>query len=161
MCHFDYSCSSWFSGLTKMWKSKLQTCQNKIVRFILNYDCRDHIGPEELEKVGWLDIQHHVVQLKLNHVHNIFNGKGPKYLMSNFTKIQEVHSFYTRSSIGNFHIPKVNGISHKTFHYSSINMWNKLPNCIKCTVNKTEFKHKVKDFLVNDMYRNEAKVFFY
>jgi hypothetical protein len=30
-CYFDYSCSSWYSGLTK----KLQILQNKVVRFVL------------------------------------------------------------------------------------------------------------------------------
>ena len=33
-CHLDYSCSSWYAGLTKTLKKKLQISQNKVVRFI-------------------------------------------------------------------------------------------------------------------------------
>ena len=34
-CHFDYSCSSWYPGINKGLKDKLQTTQNKMIRFIL------------------------------------------------------------------------------------------------------------------------------
>ena len=39
LCHFDYSCSAWYSGLNKSFKHKLQVAQNKVVRFI------NHLGP--------------------------------------------------------------------------------------------------------------------
>ena len=35
-CHFDYSCMSWHSGLTKKSKSRLQVAQNKAIRFMLD-----------------------------------------------------------------------------------------------------------------------------
>ena len=37
-CYFDYSCSSWYSSLSKHLKQKLQMCQNKMVRFTLVLD---------------------------------------------------------------------------------------------------------------------------
>merc|ERR1711888_325942 len=49
-CHFDYSCSSWYPGMNKGLKDKLQVAQNKTIRFILNLDNRAHIGNQELEK---------------------------------------------------------------------------------------------------------------
>ena len=33
--NFDYACNSWFRGLTKYLKHRLQTAQNKIMRYIL------------------------------------------------------------------------------------------------------------------------------
>ena len=33
MCHFDYTCSSWYSALSQKYKNQLQIIQNKIVRF--------------------------------------------------------------------------------------------------------------------------------
>ena len=33
-CHLDYSCSSWYSGLSTTLKKKIQISQNKTVRFI-------------------------------------------------------------------------------------------------------------------------------
>ena len=35
LCHFDYSCSAWYSGLSKLLKRKLQVAQNKVIRFEL------------------------------------------------------------------------------------------------------------------------------
>ena len=35
-CDFDYSCSSWYDGLNKSLKHKLQVAQNKVIRVILN-----------------------------------------------------------------------------------------------------------------------------
>ena len=47
-CHFDYACSSWYSGLGQRLKQKLQITQNKMVRFILNLSPRSHVGYAEL-----------------------------------------------------------------------------------------------------------------
>ena len=46
-CHLDYSCSSWYSSLTRKTKSRLQVCQNKMIRCILGLDSRAHIGFDE------------------------------------------------------------------------------------------------------------------
>ena len=45
-CHFDYGCSSWYSGLSKRAKSRLQVAQNKDIRFVLGIPARAHIGEE-------------------------------------------------------------------------------------------------------------------
>ncbi len=37
-CHFDYSCPSWFSGVTQTLAGKLQMAQNKMVHFIQSMD---------------------------------------------------------------------------------------------------------------------------
>ena len=34
-CHFDYTCSLWYPGLTQFLRNRLQTTQNKIIRFVL------------------------------------------------------------------------------------------------------------------------------
>ena len=36
LCHFDYGCSAWYSGLQKTMKHKLQNLQNKTIRFALD-----------------------------------------------------------------------------------------------------------------------------
>ena len=45
-CHFDYSCSSWYAGISHALKSKLQVAQNKTVRFA------DRMGPSTSIKNG-------------------------------------------------------------------------------------------------------------
>ena len=73
-CHFDYASSSWYSGLTKKYKARLQCTQNKVIRFLLNAPARTHIGANEFRKVGMLPVELRVKQLKLNLVHNIINN---------------------------------------------------------------------------------------
>ena len=43
-CHFDYGCSFWYSSLTVKTKDKLQTTQNKLIRFALDLSPRTHIA---------------------------------------------------------------------------------------------------------------------
>ena len=38
--HFDYACSVWYPNLNKKIKTKLQTLQNKCVRFCLQLDSK-------------------------------------------------------------------------------------------------------------------------
>ena len=54
--HFDYACSAWYPNLNKALKKKLQTAQNKCIRFCLLLGNREHIGIAEFEKINWLNI---------------------------------------------------------------------------------------------------------
>ena len=50
--HFDYACSVWYPNLNKKFKAKLQTLQNKCVRFCHQLDNRVHVGITELDNVS-------------------------------------------------------------------------------------------------------------
>ena len=113
-CHLDYACSSWYSGLNKHLKNTLQICQNETVRFI-KIGPRSHIGFSELESLNILNVYLRVKQLRLSHVHKIFNETGPSYLSEHFIKASNVHNHFTRSSNENFELPSVSGISATTF----------------------------------------------
>ena len=52
--HFDFACLAWYTNLKKILKKKMQTCQNKCIRFCLNMGNRDHIGVQEFKKINWL-----------------------------------------------------------------------------------------------------------
>ena len=54
--HFDYACPTWYPNLNKSLKKKLQTTQNKCIRFCLLLGNREHVGFEEFEKINWLNI---------------------------------------------------------------------------------------------------------
>ena len=41
---YDYACNSWYRGLKKQVKHKLQTSQNKAIRLILGYHSRQHLS---------------------------------------------------------------------------------------------------------------------
>ena len=83
-CHLDYACSAWYSGLSKLLKHRLQVCQNKMVRFILDMSPRDSINYNVLSSIQIWNIEDRVKQLRLNHVYNIFNDRAPSYLWENF-----------------------------------------------------------------------------
>ena len=119
-CHIDYACSSWYSGLNKQLRKKLQICQNKTVRFIKNLGPRSHIGFLELNSLNMLNVDFRVKQLRLSHVYKIFNGTGPSYLSEHFNKVSYVHHHFTRGSTENCEVPSVSGVAVTTFYYSGI-----------------------------------------
>ena len=114
-CHIDYACSSWYSGLNKQHKKKLQMCQNKTVWCIKNLGPRSHIGFLELNSLNMLDVDFTVKQLRLSHAHTNFNGTGPSYCSEQFTKVSNVHHHFTRGSTEKFIVPSVNGVAATTF----------------------------------------------
>lgn len=107
LCHYDYGCSVWYSGLKANLKQKLQTAQNKTIRCVLNFHNRYHIGATELDKLGWLPIDLRVKQLKLCHMYRILNGLSPGYLREGIVRTSEVHFYNTRFAQHSIHKPIV------------------------------------------------------
>ena len=77
-CHYDYGCSIWYHSLTKGLQNKLQTTQNKLIRFVLGLDARAHIGPEHFSLLNWLPVNKRVDQIMLNHVFKVKHGLAPR-----------------------------------------------------------------------------------
>lgn len=150
-CQFDYCCPAWFPSITKDLKDKLQVAQNKVVRFILKLPDRSHIGFHEFSQIKLLNVQNRVQMLQLSHVFKIFHNSCPDYLANHFNTVSSVHQYSTRSSVYNFHVPKVNGFSSKTFYFTGISFWNSLPNYIKEINSKNHFKMELKLFLANQI----------
>ena len=123
---------------------KLQICQNKVVRFILNMEPRTSITQEILDKVKMLKVPDRVSQLRLNHVFNIANDLAQKNLSQNFTFNQG----RTRSATNrNFIIQSRSKCSNNSFVYSAIKDWNILPANIKECTSKSSFKtHSERSF---------------
>jgi len=145
-CHFDYTCSSWYAGLTKKLQGKLQVAQNKVIRFLLDLPSRTSITCNELESVQMLKVNDRARQLRLNHVFNIYNGKAPKYLENEFVRVSSFHS-RTRFSTYNFKVPLSSGSESGTFYSTAIHDWNALPNNIKAIKSKQGFQLEVKRYL--------------
>ena len=74
-CLFDYASCSWFSGLSSNFKNKLQTTQNKIVRFITNQGPWSHVGQHERSQTGYLSVEDRVKFLRLCHTYKIFSSQ--------------------------------------------------------------------------------------
>lgn len=159
--HFDYTCSSWYSGVSSKSKKQLQIYQNKITRFILGLDPRTHIGQAEREKVNLLSVENRVKQLKLNHVFNIFNNRGPTYLTENFHRVVNNQSVRTRHSEFNFCVTGAQGAAAHTFYYTAIKEWNSLPSNIQCINSKNQFKTAVRKHLIEQERVFELNDFVY
>jgi len=160
-CHFDYSSSSWYSGISKKLKNKLQVTQNKVIRFIHGYDHRASLKFADFKQIGWLDIDNRVKQLRLNHVHKIFYNKCPSYLHEKFTLSSTVHQYNCRNSENNFYVPLVDTFCSGAFFYQSILDWNSLPIKIKKIENKHVFKKAVKMHLLESMKDIELAEFLF
>ena len=78
--HFDYACTAWYPKLNKKFRSKIQTTQNKYVRFSLNLDKMAHISQNEFEKLNWLPISDRINQCVLSTTFKFANDIGPNYL---------------------------------------------------------------------------------
>ena len=50
--HFDYACSTWYQNLTKKMKHRIQTTQNKCMRFGLQLDKLRHISHDDFKHVN-------------------------------------------------------------------------------------------------------------
>jgi hypothetical protein len=146
-CHFDYACCSWYSGLSRELQHKLQTTQNKMIRFILNVGPRTHIGQKDLSSLNFMNVNDRVTFLKLCHVHKIFYENGAPYLRENFLKLSNVHHHRTRGSHFNFIVPKIKSSASSTFYFTAIREWNVLPDNIRCITNFLTFKSAIRKFL--------------
>ena len=77
--HFDFACLAWYPNLRTNIKMKVQTCQNKCIRFCLNMGNRDHIGVNEFKKINWLPTKERFEQCVLVSIYNYFSNLAPKY----------------------------------------------------------------------------------
>ena len=161
-CHYDYACSSWYSSVSQTYKKKLQTHQNKMVRFILDKNSRSHIGCHEFGRLKWLNVEKRVIQLKLNNMHKITYDKAPAYLKEDFTKLMRNNSYVGRHNQMTYTVPLMRkGAGRSTFTYTGINEWNGLPLHLKQIKNFSIFKNTVKQHLMNKMSSEENDSFIY
>jgi len=157
-CRYDYAFNVYYRGLEKSIKTKLQTAQNKTVRYILGYDNRHHLTVNDLKKVKYLDVERRIEYLSLNLMFKVYTNTAPSYLCE-FKKVSDVHSHNTRSSDLSFVIPHVNTHGGLSFMYNGAKLWNKLPGSVKTSSSKEIFKSRCKDYLFNKMSLVESSEF--
>ena len=50
--HFNYACSAWYPTLSRKLKNRIQTLQNKCIRFCRQLDKMSHISKKEFERIA-------------------------------------------------------------------------------------------------------------
>ena len=74
-----------FSDLGSSLKAeKIQTSQNKCIRYCLNLDNRAHVGIDEFIKINWLPTKERVAQCICVNIFKFFNKMSPQYMSEIF-----------------------------------------------------------------------------
>ena len=162
-CHYDYACSSWYLGLTKHTKQRLQITQNKIILLlnVLNLSPRSHIGATEFQEVNWLPINYRVFQIIVNHMFRTLNGKSPIYLQEGITKSTRIHTHSTRSGTLALFKPRMGTHGQKTFLFKGISLWNSLPTSVQSQQCKDIFKLEVKKHFFSELSKTENAMYIF
>ena len=82
--HFDYACSAWYPNLNQKLTKKLQTSQNKCIRFCLQLGNRSHIGASEFVKINWLPVKERFHQCVCSMVFKYFHNLSAEYMSELF-----------------------------------------------------------------------------
>ena len=132
--HFDYICSVWYPNLNKKFNTKLQTLQNKCVRFCLQLDNRAHVEVTVFKKINWLPVDYRFRQCLAANLFKFFDDKCPLYMKDVFDK-----SCLSQASTRNSTMKLSQPLRRTSYGLNCISflapsVWNNLPNDLKrCT----------------------------
>ena len=159
--HFDYACSAWYPNLNKKFKSKLQTLQNKCIRFCLQLDNKTHIGIDNFEKINWLPISDRFHQCLCSSAFKFFSNKCPLYLSDVYNQSDQ-GQINTRSSFLKLNQPlRRTSYGQRSLSYLTPSIWNNLPNDLKSLNNLNTFKHGVKKYYLSQLRDKDKNIYSY
>ena len=92
--HFDYGFNVWYNGLLKTLKTKAQTAQNKMNRFMVDSGNRSYVSYNHVSKLNWLSVQRQVEYFTLSAMYNVCIGSASKCMLDHF--ISNQHQYKTR-----------------------------------------------------------------
>ena len=159
--HFDYACSVWYPNLNKKFKTKLQTLQNKCVRFCLQLDNKAHVGITEFKQINWLPVNYRFRQCLAANMFKFFDDKCPLYMKDVFDKpcISQVSTTNSTMKLSQ-PLRRTNNGQHCT-SFLAPSVWNNLPNEVKRCTNLNTFKHKVKEYFLYKIRQKDNDVYLY
>ena len=82
--HFDYACTAWYPNLNKKFTNKIQTAQNKCIRFCLSLGNRSHIGINEFRNINWLPTRERFEQCVCVGAYKFCKNTAPAYMSDIF-----------------------------------------------------------------------------
>ena len=158
--HYDYACSAWYPSLNKRLSKKIQTSQNKCIRYCLNLDNRAHVGIDEFIKINWLPTKERVAQCICVNIFKFFNKMSPQYMSEIF---HPSHSRYnTRMGTLKLDLPfRQSCPGQKTISYLGPNIWNNLAAETKLRRSVNTFKHDIKKLFFDKLKKQNDDIFFY
>ena len=157
--HFDFACAAWFPNLNQGLQKKLQTFQNKCIRFCLQLDNRTHIDAEQFRAINWLSVSDRFKQCVSSSVYKFFHERSPTYMAEIYTP-QTNRRMSTRNSFKKLSQPsRRTKQGQNCLSFIGPSIWNKLPESIKDSKNLISFKHNLKDYFLKDLEESENNIF--
>ena len=158
--HYDYACSAWYPSLNKRLSKKIQTSQNKCIRYCLNLYNRAHVGIDEFIKINWLPTKERVAQCICVNIFKFFNKMSLQYMSEIF---HPSHSRYnTHMATLKLNLPfRQSCLSQKTISYLGPNTWNNLAAETKLRRSVNTFKHAIKKLFFDKLKKQNHDIFFY
>ena len=130
-------------------KKRLQTTQNKCIRFCLNLDSRQHLGPEEFRKINWLPTKERVEQRIVTSVFKYWKGNAPAYVNEIF--IPSPNTYNTRLQMA-LDIPlRKTNLGQKNLSFLGPSLWNKLSTNLKLVNTTSSFTHGYKTMILKEL----------
>ena len=158
--HFDYACSAWYPNLTQNLNKKLQTTQNKCIRFCLQLGNRSHIGVKEFKQINWLPIRERFGQCICSTVFKFLNKNCPAYMNEMFSTYKQNNN--TRNATLKLSQPhKKTNKGQKGLSYLGPSLWNKMDSDCKLITNLNIFKHSLKHIYFNQLVKIEEDIYKY
>ena len=152
--HYDFACLAWYPNLNKGLKKKVQTSQNKCIRFCLNMGNRDHVGVKEFKKINWLPTKERFEQCILANIYKFFNKAAPRYISEMYHPVGL--SQKTRRTFNNLKIPnQITNRGLRTLSYVGPRLWNNLTSNIKSSGSVNIFKHMLKEKFFRELQKEE------
>ena len=143
---FDYACSAWYPHLNKSMQDRLQSAQNKCIKFCLKIGCRTSVKTKDFEAINWLNVHDRFFKIMASTVFRFFKSCGPEYLDEIYFPADQI-GMCTRFSYQKLQIPRrKTNMGMKSLSYVAPTFWNTLPTSLKLSVNLNNFKHKIKDY---------------
>ena len=160
--HFDYGSAAWYSGISNHWKSKLQICQNKLIRVVLKLHPQCHIDVNHFSCLNWLPVCQRVSYIKACHIRRILSGSAPSYMLNNVIYSYNIHSHNTRSNGASLVLPHFRTkLGQNSFIYSAVSIWNNLNSSVQSCDDLNRFKSKCKSCLFQKFISDSAGQFQY
>ena len=150
--HFDYACSAWYPNLTKRFKNRIQTSQNKCICFCLQLHKMTYISHKEFETLNWLPMTERFKQCIFKYV----NDQCPDYLNEVLQTAPE-NNIQTRGSFLKLKCPfcKTNA-GQLALSYIGPTIWSKTPDTLKWTKTLNTFKHNLKEHYLKELKNSNS-----
>ena len=156
--HFDFACLAWYPNLNQKFKGKIQSAQNKCIRFCLMLGNRAHIGVNEFQRINWLPTKKRFEQCVCVNIFIFFAKTAPAYISEMYHLVEQSRN--TQRSSNQLQFPnQATNRGLKTLSCIGTRLWNALPILIFSLNNVNNFKHKLKENFFKDIQKEEYSLY--